>query len=113
MQYDSHGAYSTSTGAYVCNQSETLNVSGQLTTQGTFSINNFADVGLFKNGVQDKLARTYSGGSMSTVTTPFTFDIKCLAGDSITLRGQSNATSPSWVNDAAINWVQFKKIGNY
>lgn len=113
--WDTHNAYNTSTGAYVCPTPGKYKVTTDLegpSINGT--INSSASATIYKNGV----AYASYAGSMfvQTVTARFWFsgstDVDCAQGDSLVVKMAFPSAAAIDVTSSAIDWTTFERVGN-
>jgi hypothetical protein len=108
--FDSHAAYSAGT--------LTIPVSGKylfntaIIVAGTYSINNALNLAIFKNGSEVSEEITIAGGSMTTVSSLYSDIIQCNAGDLITVRASSGATTPTVSASSVRNFFSWSRVGN-
>jgi hypothetical protein len=108
--FDSHAAYSAGT--------LTIPVSGKylfntaIIVAGTYAINNALNLAIFKNGSEVSEEITIAGGSMTTVSSLYSDIIQCNAGDLITVRASSGATTPTVSASSVRNFFSWSRVGN-
>lgn len=114
--YDSHGTFVGSTGIYTVPISGKYEITYSLYGLGaTFAAGQEADVYLYKNGSQVQThVDTMINTNSNYIRNRGTFNIACLAGDTLALRFLTNATSGSITlnNTAGYNYIAINRFGN-
>ncbi len=111
--FDSHNAYSTSTGLYTCPISGKYEVSSQiLLAGGTYATNSNIILNLYKNGsFYSYLGFTVGTGGATALGVSGTDTVSCLAGETLAIYiGNSTGTTSNTATQT--NHVSFKRIGN-
>ncbi len=113
-EYDTHGAYNSTTGGYTIPQAGIYQFSGQICVEGTEAANGAVEVHPYINGVAPasnalSLTRVWASGVTSTPA-PFAFQFSMNAGDVITFRAESSITSPVFQTNTGGHYLQIHKL---
>lgn len=111
---DSHNAYNTTTGYFTVPVSGVYDISAQFGFTGTFATNTEFNIYLSVNGSNAYGKESRAGGAI--VGAQPSFDIKALpllAGQTLAIRGYTNATSPTLISSPAFNFISIVRSGNY
>lgn len=111
--FDSHGAYSTSTGRFTCPTAGKYLVTGSLSASATWTAGAAIQMQIKKNGatsygyVIQRIDASVSSSRMAQITDT----IDCVAGDYIEVQGAVDGTSPTLVANSG-NYATFTRVGN-
>lgn len=110
--FDSHAAYSS--GTLTIPVSGRYQINAGLQASGTFTANNAFKLAIFVNGVEKTEAWQLSGGSTGATNLGANVSdiINCLAGDAVTIRASSNASSVSINASNFSNYFSWSRVGN-
>lgn len=106
---DSHAAYNASTGLYTVPVSGWYNVSATTDVAGTFAINGYAAVFLYKNGSALVQGGAVAGGSQGSVPTSLQTLVFANAGDTFGIYLKTSATSASFVADGTLHYLSIQR----
>lgn len=107
--YDTHGAYSGAT--YTIPAAGKYHINAGLQVGGTYAATNATAVGIFKNGTEIASNTSVAGGA-SGLQHPMVSDIiNCVAGDLITIKTLSSATSPVVSASNFRNYFSIVRVG--
>lgn len=110
--YDTHNAYSTSTGLYTIPVSGKYIVSGSITTTSvTLATTGFVRATINKTGSSFAAAFTSGSGGSNTYTAQITQTVNCIAGDTIGLFVDASASTTS-LTTALYNTFSISRVGN-
>jgi hypothetical protein len=110
--FDTHGAYDTSTGLYTVKVPGIYRVNAQLThEQASISAGNSCQIYIKKNS---SVIYENVNEAVNTQNNDYTVAvsglINCVAGDTLQIQGASGATTPSLLNDATLCFVNFERL---
>lgn len=109
---DSHGAYNSSTGNYVCPLPGRYLITGAYRVNATATANPFVTLAIYKNGVEVQYGNhDYTGITLSFLSEAVSGSVKCIAGDTLALYSQTNGTSPAFTG-GNINYINIVRVGN-
>lgn len=93
---DTHSAYSS--GTVTMPYAASCSVSAHIDVTGTYAVNGYVGVGLFVNGVEKRVAYSTSASASQTEaeSTLSLASYKFAAGDAVTIRSRTSATSAAW-----------------
>jgi len=105
---DTHGKYSA--GAYTIPISGSYNLLAQTTINGTWAAGRYGDCAFYKNGVilTDRIVQ--AGGASNPPYPNCDYEVDLVAGDVITVRIGSNATTPVVANDTTADYFIIQRI---
>jgi hypothetical protein len=110
---DSHGAYNVSTGAYVIPISGTYDISAQVQMAFVAAVN-LGQCLIYIDGVNKFTNSVYSNVSENNITSNVNVKaVPLLAGQIVTIRAYTGATTPSFVSDATTQYFSISKSGSY
>ena len=108
---DTRNRYSS--GSYLVDESGTFSIAAMVTINGTYTTLNGIGVAIYIDGVEEYVDFNYAGGSIGGMTARVSvFSIPLLAGQVVTIRAYSSATSPAYVG-ATQNQFSIVRTGNY
>ncbi len=113
--FDSHNAYSTSTGNYTVPVSGKYAVSATLRVLGTYTAaNTSSSLSVYKNTVQYSQSTSVTAGSISQTFIGVSINdlVSCNAGDVIAIKVSSSATGPSLDNGNEREFFSIERVGN-
>ena len=108
--FDSHTAYSS--GTYTIPVSGKYAINAQFEITGTYALNGYLGISIYKNGSQVSENKTQSGGALTSCRVNITDLIDCIAGDTILIRPATSATGAAYGTGTSINFVTFSRVGN-
>lgn len=110
--YDTHGAMSA--GTFTVPATGKYQINAQLSVGASYTFGSGTYLAIFKNGVEVSLFFN-SGWATGTTNqdTGISDIINCVAGDLITIKVKSDATTPSIVSSNTRNFVAISRIGMF
>jgi hypothetical protein len=111
--YDLSGSYSTSTGVFTVPVSGVYKISASTRISGTLAAgSSFSAIAITKNGVEySNVGLTFSTSTGAGTLNSFGSDaVSCVAGDLITIRVVSNATTPIFTSDSTKNFLEISRL---
>lgn len=108
---DTHNAYAS--GTYTAPVSGSYDVSAQTAQLATYAINKVAITGIAVNGTT-LYKGVLSAGGANDILRP-SVSVKSIplnAGDLVTIKCFNDATTPTFQNDATLNWFSITRVGN-
>ena len=108
--FDTHSKYSGST--YTVPVSGKYQVNASLNMSGTFSINNYALLSIYKNGSAYSSGDTSAFGSETNLSVFVSDIVACSAGDTIVIQTQSTGASVTVASSNVYNYFSIARIGN-
>jgi len=88
-------------------------VKAKLRIAGTYSLNGYANIAIYKNGSLYSGDGDFAGGSQTSLRVRVEDEVRLLAGQTIEIYVQSDAGSPSISSSDTFNSVAIALIGNY
>ena len=110
--FDSHNAYSTSTGLYTIPTSGKYQVSAALVILGTFTSGNSTNIYIYKNGAEYTRFDNRGAGDAAAKNVLLTDIVFCNAGDTIGIYQDSGGTSPTLGSSISQNFISISRVGN-
>lgn len=108
--FDSHNAYSG--GTYTIPVGGKYQINGSIRVAGTYSLNSGTVISIFKNGVIATEFTNQTGGNLTEAQATASDILNFNAGDALTLRVRSNATTPTVSSSNISNYFSITKVGN-
>ena len=110
---DTYEQYSSSTGNYTIVLPGRYQVSASLYILATYAANNSSTIRMYHNGSLYTSGRAWAGAATNTELAPILSDIvQCAAGDTISIYGVSQGTSPSYDSSPDACFFCVTRIGN-
>lgn len=103
---------SMSSGSYTVPVSGKYQITSQVQVTATYSLNQNAQIGIFKNGVQTTGGIAYAGGANTSLAPEVSDIINCIAGDVITIKVNCSGTGPAIAASNTRNYVAIARVGN-
>lgn len=107
--FDTNGAMSA--GTYTVPIAGKYMVISALSVDGTYGVNNQAQLVIQKNGTTTSRARTISAAANSSEDVKIMDVINCLAGDTLRIQALSDATSPTIASSNVANYITIVRMG--
>lgn len=110
--FDTHGSYSTSTGLYTVSTTGKYKVGASLLLAGSIVAGNFSEIAIYQNNAQvEKVLKRHEGTVASTNwSMSISNTLDCVAGDTIDIRCQSTATTPTLSSAAVYNQLDITRM---
>lgn len=112
--FDSHNAYSTSTGLYTVPVSGKYQINATMQPAGTSTSTPIASLYIYINGSEwsQGMQANYSTGNATNLTPNIADIVQCNAGDTIQIYASSNISGAAANGNAFSNWFSIARVGN-
>lgn len=112
--FDSHNAYSTSTGIYTAPVSGKYQVNASIAMTGTFILNSTLDLQVQQTGSASQIseAKDFSGGATTQMNTNVGDMFYLQAGDVLKVQVSNSGTAPAIAATTTQNWFSISRVGN-
>lgn len=111
IDFDTNALYNSTTGIYTVGIPGYYKVSGQVIVEGTEALNQFLTLGCYVNTTPTQLGLTRVQNTLLTSTfATVNTTVKCNAGDTISLRTNTNITSAAFANDGSAHWFTVERL---
>jgi hypothetical protein len=109
---DTHSAYAS--GIYTVPVSGVYDISASTDQLATYALNKVAITAIFIDGVNKYAGRSFAGGANAELTPQVNVkSVPLLAGQLVTIRSYNDATTPTFQNDATLQYFSIVRTGNY
>jgi microcystin-dependent protein len=110
-EFDTHGAYNTSTGGYTVPVAGVYKVSASIWTSSVaWTVGQDVSITLTKGGVDTILSRPIAPAATIIMTASGSTLVNCVAGDVLTISSLTVRGSTTLLNDARGNWATFERL---
>jgi hypothetical protein len=110
LDYDTNTAYSSGTYTVPALGQGQYQINASLLLSGTFVVNNQSAISVYVNGSQKSERLVYAAASVTNVLLVLADTLQLNAGDLVTIRVRSGATSPAIVSSSVENAFSIAKI---
>jgi hypothetical protein len=108
--FDTHGSYSS--GVYTVPVSGKYSVNGGIRIEGTYALNSAAVLSIYKNSSAVSTTNSKAGGAVSHLSVTISDIISCVAGETIAIKANTDATSPTIHSSNVYNFISIVRAGN-